>query len=274
MKEHIADCINILGRFCGKRDVPALTQEELKKKYGIPQADIMVLFGGSILCGGDVLADAIQNKIARKYIIVGGEGHTTETLRLKMHSQFPSVNTGGLSEAGVFDAYLRNRYGLKADFLECKSTNCGNNITYLLDLLKRNDLSFKSVILAQDATMQHRMEAGLRKYVSEDVLIINFAVYSADVVTDGTRLFYEKDIWGMWDIDRYITLLMGEIPRLSDSEDGYGPKGKNFIAHVDIPEEVEKAFSELKKEYSGMVREANPAYASKTQDPDTCSPSV
>ena len=56
---------------------------------------------------------------------------------------------------------------------------------------------------------------------------------------------------------------MGEIPRLSDNSDGYGPKGKDFIAHVHIPDEVNLAFSELKKEFSGMVRTANPLYASK-----------
>lgn len=70
-----------------------------------------------------------------------------------------------------------------------------------------------------------------------------------------------KDIWGMWDIDRYISLLMGEIPRLSDDENGYGPKGKNFIAHVDITSEVKNAFDEL-CDKSGFVREANPLYAS------------
>jgi len=34
----------VLGRFCGKRDIPSLRKEELKKKYGIDQADVMVLF--------------------------------------------------------------------------------------------------------------------------------------------------------------------------------------------------------------------------------------
>ena len=43
-----AKAINILGEFCGKRDI---------------------------------LAEAIQNEVAKKYIIVGGAGHTTETLR-------------------------------------------------------------------------------------------------------------------------------------------------------------------------------------------------
>lgn len=40
----------------------------------------MVLFGGSIIAGGDILAEAIQNEVAKKNIIVGGAGHTTETL--------------------------------------------------------------------------------------------------------------------------------------------------------------------------------------------------
>lgn len=263
MLEKTAENINILGRFCGKRDVAELTPEQLQKRYGITQADVMVLFGGSILCGGDVLAQAIQQNIARKYVIVGGAGHTTETLRIKMHEAFPDIETAGLSEAEVFAGYLKHQYGLEADLLECKSTNCGNNITYLLDLLKENGITFNHIIISQDATMQHRMEAGLRKYVSDDIKIINYAVYSANVVVEHAALTYDKPIWGMWDMDRYISLLLGEIPRLSDKEDGYGPHGKDFIAHVDIPIEVQQAFAELCQEYSGLVREANPAYASR-----------
>lgn len=54
---------------------------------------------------------------------------------------------------------------------------------------------------------------------------------------------------------------MGEIPRLRDDADGYGPNGRGFIAHVDIPPEVEAAFAELRSDFS--VREANPLYASR-----------
>ena len=257
MKQKIADCINTLGAFCGKRDVPSLTGEQLKDKYGIDQADVMVLFGGSILCGGDVLADAMRQRAAKTYIIVGGAGHTTETLRIKMHAEFPHIHTEGLPEAEVFEAYLEYRYGLRADFLECASTNCGNNITNLLELLEKNRISFQSVILTQDASMQRRMEAGFRKYVP-GANIINFAAYQAKAVVKDSELAFEEDIWGMWDMERYITLLMGEIPRLSDNAEGYGPKGKNYIAHVDIPPEVENAFLTLKEEFGAAVREANP----------------
>ncbi len=262
MLGHTANNINTLGAFCGKRDVTELTSEQLFQKYGIMQADVMVLFGGSILCGGDVLAQAMQDRIAKKYVIVGGAGHTTETLRMKMHEEFPDMETEGLSEAEVFANYLNHRYGLKPDLLECRSTNCGNNITYLLDLLKENGIPFRSMIISQDATMQLRMEAGLRKYVGDTVTIINYAAYSAKMIVQNDTLAYDKEIWGMWENDRYISLLMGEIPRLSDDENGYGPKGKDFIAHVEIPTEVKTAFRELCAKYPGLVREANPLYAS------------
>ena len=111
--------------------------------------------------------------------------------------------------------------------------------------------------------MQRRMEAGLRKYVNEDVTIINYAVYAAKVIVENECLVYVDDIWGMWDMERYISLLLGEIPRLSDDENGYGPKGKNFISHVEIPYEVKEAFEGLCEKYAELVREANPLYASK-----------
>ena len=182
--ESIIKNINILGQFCGKRDISELTSEQLYKAYGITQADVMVLFGGSILCGGDILAEAMQNNIAKKYVIVGGAGHTTETLRQKMHNEFPNLETSNLSEAEIFAEYLKFRYGLEPDLLECNSTNCGNNITYLIKILKENGISFKSIILSQDATMQHRMDAGLRKYLDGNIQIINYAVYSAKVIAE------------------------------------------------------------------------------------------
>ena len=140
-KEEIVEKMNILGAFLGKRDIPELSRKALETKYGFSQADVMVLFGGSILCGGDVLAEAMKNEIAKKYIIVGGAGHTTEALRQKMHQAFPNIETDGLPEADVFEQYLEKRYGLHADYLERKSTNCGNNITYLKKLIDEEGIA-------------------------------------------------------------------------------------------------------------------------------------
>lgn len=263
VNQEIIQAINILGRFCGKRDIKALTSLELEKSFGISQVDIMVLFGGSVLAGGDVLANAMENKIARRYVIVGGRGHTTETLCQQMEKEIPSLQSEGLSEAELFNSYLQNIYGKKADWLETKSTNCGNNVTYLLELLKEKMEDWSSILICQDATMQLRMEAGLKKYIAADKRVINFAAYQAEVRLQEGVPVYQSQIHGMWEVDRYVQLLMGEIPRLTDDQNGYGPEGKNFISHVDIPEEVQKAFEILKKKNEGLVRIANPLYASK-----------
>ena len=261
MNGSAAEHINTLGRFCGKRDVVSLDRENLYQKYGIERADAMVLFGGSVLAGGDVLAQAIRDRIASTYIIVGGAGHTTDTLRQIVQAEHPQILTAGLSEAEIFQKYLQEVYGCQADYLETRSTNCGNNITYLLDLMALNRIDCRSIILCQDATMQNRMDAGFRKYRPEGVSIINYAAYCATVCGEDNALRIQENIHGMWDLDRYLTLLMGEIPRLRDDRNGYGPAGRQFIAHVDIPESVERAFAALKNVYGNRVREANPLYA-------------
>lgn len=263
MKDQIAAKINILGEFCGRRDVEQLTPVCLKGKYGIKQADVFVLFGGSILAGAEVLAQVIENQLAKHYVIVGGRGHTTASLEEKIEQLGFALPKQDLSEAELFAAYLQGKYGLSVDFLETESTNCGNNITNLLALLKRKKIDFDSIILCQDATMQLRMDAVLRKFAPQNLTIINYASYQAHVVDNKGELSYEQEIFGMWDVERYISLLMGEIPRLRDDEAGYGPRGKNYLAHVNIPPKVEQAFEDLTAHYSHLIREANPLYASK-----------
>ena len=102
MTTQIAKNINLLSEFLGKRDMDELSREKLKEKYGVDQANVMVLFGGSILAGGDVLAQAIKDKVAKKYIIVGGAGHTTDTLRQQVHREYPQIETDNLTEAEIF----------------------------------------------------------------------------------------------------------------------------------------------------------------------------
>lgn len=259
--EKTAECINILGRFCGRRDIKDLTTQSLMESYGIPRVDLFLLFGGSIACAGDLFAQAMQAGIAEHYMIVGGEGHTTESLRRKMAALCPGLVTEGKAEAEVFAGYLSQKYGLSPDYLETASTNCGNNVTNALALMTQNRLPHRTILLMQDASMQLRMDAGFRRHISPDTRIINFACYQVEVIAEGNRLAFRNTITGMWDMERYITLLMGEIPRLSDIEEGYGPHGKGFIAHVDIPENVAEAYAFLKKNYGDFSRAANLAYS-------------
>ena len=110
--------------------------------------------------------------------------------------------------------------------------------------------------------MQRRMAAGLRLHRPQ-MHIINYAAYRAEAVDTADGPVLAGDIHGMWEMERYITLLLGEIPRLRDDTDGYGPCGKGFIAHEEIPPEVEEAFATLRTAYPHLVRAANPAWATR-----------
>ena len=108
--------------------------------------------------------------------------------------------------------------------------------------------------------------ASMRLHVPEPE-VVNFATYRvtvapAEPLTAPLGLSFEHESRGVWDMERYVSLLMGEIPRLTDDDAGYGPHGAGYIAHVDIPEEVQTAFTLLKEQFPHLIREANPASAS------------
>ena len=114
----VADNMNTIAAFLGARDVAELTQDGLGERYGWRRADVMALFGGPILAGGDVLADAMRAGVAATYVIVGGAGHTTETFRERVRGLAPDLDfADDAPEAEVFAAYLRTRHGLEADLL-------------------------------------------------------------------------------------------------------------------------------------------------------------
>jgi hypothetical protein len=78
-----------------------------------------------------------------------------------------------------------------------------------------------------------------------------------DSAADAAEQQQEKSLsqqQGVWDVDRFISLLLGEIPRLRDDPSGYGPKGKDFIDHVEIPAEVEAAWNRLSQRYPQLLR--------------------
>ncbi|WP_462410587.1 ElyC/SanA/YdcF family protein [Neobacillus sp. Marseille-QA0830] len=260
-----AENLNIVSDFLGKRDIPVLSSCALEERYQISQVDLLILFGGSIPYGCDVVGRALLTGIAKNFMIVGGEGHTTEGLRQAMHHAYPEIVTEGKREADLMSEYIRREYNIENILIERNSTNCGNNVTYALEMIKEHQLNPKTILIVQDAAMQHRMDATFKKYLpNPEIEIINFASYHVRVgVRDGELVMEPSGLWGMWDIKRYISLLMGEIPRLWDNADGYGPNGKDYLAHVDVPADVITAFEELKDDFGDLVRVANPLYRSK-----------
>lgn len=253
----IAHQINTLANFLGPRDVAELTPSAFQKTIGQAQVDVCALFGGSIIAGVDVIAEAIRQQVAKYYVIVGGYGHTTEKLFTQVAQRYPAV-TPVESEAELFSQVLQLKYGLSVDALETKSTNCGNNISNLLALVTEHGWPCESVLLMQDATMQLRMHKTLSQ-TAPDIQVVDYATYQVKVSED---LQFITAPEGMWSLHHYLTLLCGELPRLRDDAQGYGPKGKGYLAHVDIPEQVENAWQALVSQDSSLNRQADPQFKS------------
>jgi uncharacterized SAM-binding protein YcdF (DUF218 family) len=250
-----ADHVNTLVNYLARRDVDALTPDAVHEAAGGP-IDVAILFGGSILAGGDLFAGAIKAGIARRYLIAGGQGHSTDALRDAMRTHLGWDDVDDRTEAALFDRYLYERHGVRADLLETASTNCGNNVTNTLAVLEH--VPHRRIVIIQDASMQLRMHACFRLHAPA-VHVVNFAAHTTTV---DDRLDYRSRPLGMWTPERYLALLLGEIPRLTDDENGYGPAGRGFIARVDVPDAVRQAHAALEAAGIGSTRVADDRWGS------------
>ncbi|PRR81636.1 YdcF family protein [Clostridium vincentii] len=245
----VKDCINEIGKFLAVRDIDELTSVALEKKYSLNKVKLLVLLGNSISSTIKCAVEAYNNGICEKVLICGGIGHSTEILRntIKSHDIYKYIDLDGQSEADIFYQIINKYYNIPKDkiIIENKSTNCGENAKKAIELLDTLSIDYSSVILVQDPTMQLRTYASFLKYINtkDDILLINYAPFIP--VVDDDIAFVNKEIDGIWTMDRYIQLLMGEIPRLKDDINGYGPNGKGFIEHIDIPSIIDEAYSKL-----------------------------
>ena len=225
---------------------------------------MLILFGGVIPFGCDVAAAVWQCGLARHLMVVGGIGHTTQSLRDKFQARFPDLAVEGRTEAEMIADYLAREYDIHDILLETASTNCGNNVTNALQVLQDQGIDARSLLIMQDPSMQRRMAAGFAKVLGPEtaVRVISYAPYHPELTVAKGQLQWSRSYWGLWDIPHYVTLLLGDVSRLRDDAAGYGPRGKDFIVHVDIPAGVEAAFTLLSHSGLGEIREANEAYRS------------
>jgi uncharacterized SAM-binding protein YcdF (DUF218 family) len=121
-----------------------------------------------------------------------------------------------------------------------------------LRILKEKGHVPKSVILIQDPTMQLRSHASfIKEWAEEETLILSYCPFIPQLKMQEPGYEYiNEGINGLWSKERFIELIMGEIPRLRDDANGYGPKGKGVISHVDIREDVLDSYQRLISYYS------------------------
>ena len=171
--------------------------------------------------------------------------------------------------------------------LEDKSTNCGSNAVETKKLLDAHGITApRTLVVAQDPTMCRRTVASFAKVYEDDAAtptprIVGWPAFvprlraatttaahlqppsqspqSARQDDDNavTGLVYEEPgelgpDAQLWPMGRFLGLVAGEVPRLRDDAGGYGPKGRGFIASVDVPTEVERSWEVLRSCIDGV----------------------
>lgn len=205
------------------------------------RVDLVLLFGGSMPPTWEVAVDAVRRGEVGALMLVGGRGHTTASLLAALGHDPADPATRTLTEADLMAEWLAAEHGIDDVLLEQRSTNCGTNVTYAEQVAARHGLHPRTVALVQDPTMQRRMDARFRH---------TWTLGGAVAVNRPG-----PDSRGHWPRPQWVSLVMGEVPRLRDDADGYGPRGRGFIAHVDVPAEVEAAHRALVAAHPGWVRD-------------------
>jgi len=255
-----ADDLNTVALFLAAPDVAALTPTALAAHTGRPHADLLILLGNAVLDTLDAAAAAVERGLANELMLVGGVGHSTEHLRTAVRAD-PRYEGFGLDEqpeAVIMKQLLMRWYGLDAGalLLETTSTNCGANAEEAYRLLQDREALLRDIVLIQDPTMQRRTWASFRRVWGTDghARFINAPPFVPAVTVEEGQLMFEGPASGAWPMERFIELVMGEIPRLRNDEHGYGPRGAGYIAAVDIPSSVDAAYQRLMGPFGELVR--------------------
>lgn len=243
-----------------------LAHEEHRQLSGVNDIETIVLCGSAILqCSEAVFAALNENpKLAKTLVIAGGIGHSTQFLYdvVAADPRYKSLSaeTQGLAESRVlyrifqefYNGARIEHYGLRV-LIDDVSTNCGANAIETRKILDKHGVETRKMVIVQDPTMSRRTLATFQHVYSTANSTPSFVAFPSFVPRIAWRngqMQYdipELDTDGLWDIHRFCELVLGEIPRMRNDEHGYGPKGKGFIAHVNIPIEVEQAWAELNK---------------------------
>ena len=216
---------------------------------------MLLLAGSAVLSSAKVAADALANAAARRVLVSGGVGHSTPELwrNVRESDAYGLLSVEGRAEADILRDILVDRLGVPANLVvvESRSTNCGANAWESKRVLEKEAIDVRSMILVQDPTMQRRTHASFERAWrgSAAPRLVSFASVLP-------KLGDDLVLWpgGVWTFDRFVSLLLGEIPRLRDDVEGYGPRGRDYIEHVDIPDEVLASYGRVSSALPELAR--------------------
>lgn len=214
-----------------------------------------------VLCGGighstDFLYHAVCRHPVYKIIASEIDGHPEARVLQRLGERWFD-----LPAPSQLDSASQAKTAVQV-LVEDRSTNCGANASESRKLLETHGIrNPRSIVVMQDPTMCRRTTASFLKTYEDlgpnaptvrswPTFIPTIKAKDQDMPLEASTGLYggfdftvpgvdEEQLWSM---DRFVDLTLGEIPRLRDDSDGYGPLGRGFIGHVDIPIDVEKCW--------------------------------
>jgi hypothetical protein len=224
--------IDCVCSYLARRDMSEPSAGELVRLTGRPCADALFAFGCDLTEIPELAAQIFHQKLCNILLFSGGVGHATDNLRKNAHEKY-GMDCENSAEAEIMaEIAVRFLHVPKEKvYIEKDSTNSGENAEFSIGLLRRNNIPLKSVLLLQDPMMQQRSHLATLKHLDPGSMLISYAPFIPRA--EGTR---------PWPDERFFELVLREIPRITDDENGYGPNGRNFIVHADIPPEVAKSY--------------------------------
>jgi uncharacterized SAM-binding protein YcdF (DUF218 family) len=242
------EAANQVTEFLALRDISRLTPAALESCYPFSCADVLMVLGSDLPEIVRIACHAWHNNVGRYLLFCGGKGHSTENLKRKIAEILnTAVEALPETEAELYAMLAEKKYGIppEAILIENRSTNTSENGRFGLQVLTENQIGHRSVILIQDPLLQYRSYVSVKRYMPADTALISYAPFIPQL--DETGCLTPK-ISYPWKEQRFFELMFGEVQRLRDDENGYGPNGTGYFEHVDIPEQVESSYAVLMAE--------------------------
>lgn len=196
--------------------------------------DLVCLAGNGVLACVDH-ATSLARQHDCLLLITGGTGHSTLPLMSAIASRLSCQESAlaGLGEAELLAKLIAADSLLPSDqiILETRSTNTGENAAFSRDMLEEIGLNPHHIVLVQDPLLQRRTDATFHHVWADHPTLF----YSSPPFIPHLGEAITKE---SWTIERYLSLMLGEMLRLHDTKDGYGPAGKGFIGHIEIPSNI------------------------------------
>jgi hypothetical protein len=260
----LSEAVDDVNRICGYLATDdfahnPIRTDDIVQEAGSTEFDVIAVFGNQVLATFTEACSLFRAGFAQQLLFSGGCGHSTELLRANIakSARYGRFLLDGLigdawPEADMFAKMAQIEFGIPADkiLIENASTNTGENARFSMALLSQLASAPHNILVMQDPVLQRRTMLTLSLAVErlpEQPLLFSRSAFVPLLKVDGKGQVQlsPPEANDAWDLNRFISLVLGEIERIRNDENGYGPKGRGFLPAIEIPADVLSSYENV-----------------------------